>query len=52
MKDEKIRIELDEVEALSRELERDLEAAPEGEARPRDTWADAFRASGVKHAMV
>ena len=50
MKDEKIRIDSDEVEALSRELERDLETPPEAEVRPRDTWTDAYRASGNKHA--
>lgn len=52
MKDEKIRIESDEVDALSRELERDLDATADAEARSRDTWTDAFRASGMKHAMV
>jgi hypothetical protein len=53
MKDEKIRIDADPVDALSRELERDLQApAADADSKPRRSWTDAFSASGDKHAMV
>jgi hypothetical protein len=51
MKDEKIRIEPETVDALSLELEIEPPAA-DGDARPRRPWTDAFRASGMKHAVV
>jgi hypothetical protein len=48
----KVRIELDELETLTEELERPL--APDAdEARPsHGSWADGFRASGSKHAIM
>jgi len=51
--DPKIRIEIDDLEALSEDLERALApATAEGADRSQGAWTDGFRASGSKHAMM